>query len=131
MPAASRSALVGNILVYLVVFFLLLDGVAQIMQPGFMVLLMEGSQVPLSMAPLLGTVTLFCAAMLAIPRLAVVGAVLVTGFLGGAIAIHFRLGEVGTPPQLFCLLLGLLTWLGLYLRDARLRAVFPLARSPA
>lgn len=122
MPT-SRSALVGTVLIYLVVLLLVLDGLAQLLQPGFMVAIMEESQIPLAMAPLLGAITLACAAVLAIPRLAPLGAVLVTGFLGGAIAIHFRLGEVGTPPQIICLVLALATWVGLYLRDARIRAV--------
>lgn len=122
MPT-SRSALAGNVLIYLVVLILALDGMAQLLQPGFMVAIMEGSQIPLAMAPVLGVITLACAAILAIPRLAPLGAVLVTGFLGGAIAIHFRLGEVGTPPQIICLVLGIATWVGLYLRDARIRAV--------
>ncbi|WP_206931403.1 DoxX family protein [Roseococcus thiosulfatophilus] len=127
MPT-PRSALVGTVLVYLVVLLLALDGLAQLLQPGFMVAIMEGSQIPLAMAPLLGAITLSCAVILAIPRLAPLGAVLVTGFLGGAIAIHFRLGEFGTPPQVICLALGLATWVGLYLRDARIRAV---VRAPA
>jgi len=48
------------------------------------------------------------------------------GFLGGAICVHFRLGEAGSPPQLISLLLGILTWEGLYLRDERLRSLLPI-----
>jgi hypothetical protein len=55
----------------------------------------------------------------------VLGAILVTGFLGGAICTHFRLGELASPPQLICILLGLMTWGGLYFRDSRIRALLP------
>jgi hypothetical protein len=86
---------------------------------------MEASNFPMRLAPALGIVTLVCTILYAIPQTAVLGAILVTGFLGGAIATHFRLGEIGSPPQLICLLLGILTWAGLYLRDTRVRALLP------
>jgi DoxX-like family len=57
-----------------------------------------------------------------IPRTAVLGAILLTGYLGGAIATHVRIGE----PFYIQFGLGVLVWLGLYLRDARLRALLPL-----
>jgi len=59
-----------------------------------------------------------------IPQTAVLGAVLLTGYLGGAITAHLRLGE----PVLTPLALGVLVWAGLYLRDARIRALLPLRR---
>jgi len=68
----------------------------------------------------LGILELACAMVYAVPRTAFVGAILVTGYMGGAIATHVRLGELNV--FLHCLL-GILTWLGLYLRDARLRAL--------
>ena len=70
---------------------------------------------------------LACAILYAIPRTAVLGAILTTGFLGGAICTHFRLGEIGSPPQLISLLLGVMTWGGLYLRDSRIRTLLPLS----
>ena len=66
--------------------------------------------------------------LLAIPQTSVLGAILVTGFLGGAIASHVRIGEYGSAEQIFCLLLGLATWGGLHLRDPRLRELLPLWR---
>jgi len=65
-------------------------------------------------------------ALYAWPRTAVLGAVLLTGLMGGAIASHLRLGDPIFTHTLFGLYLGLLTWGGLYLRDARLRALIPL-----
>ena len=68
-----------------------------------------------------------CAVIYLIPRTAVLGAVLLTGFFGGAIATHLRLAEY--PQMLPAVVLGIFTWLGLFLRDRRIRALLPL-RTP-
>jgi hypothetical protein len=73
----------------------------------------------------LGILELACVAVFLIPRTAVLGAILIAGYMGGAIATHVRLGE----PFFIQAGVGLLPWLGLYLRDPRLRALAPL-RSP-
>ena len=73
----------------------------------------------------LGIITLACAVLYAIPQTAVLGAILVTGFLGGAICTHFRLGNRISPPQIVSLVLGLMAWGGLYLRNADLRNLLP------
>jgi len=78
-----------------------------------------------SAAAPLGITILFCAVLYAIPQTAVLGAILVTGFLGGAICIHFRLGAIGSPPQIISLVLGLMTWGGLYLRNGHVRSLLP------
>lgn len=70
----------------------------------------------------LGTVELLCALLYAIPQTAVFGAILSTGYLGGAVATHVRAGEPFIAPVLF----GVLIWVGIGLRDARLRATLPL-----
>ncbi|WP_204312001.1 DoxX family protein, partial [Escherichia coli] len=79
----------------------------------------------IQLAPVLGTIMLICAVLYALPQTATLGAIVVTGFLGGAICTHVRLGEFGSPPQVICLLLGLMAWGGLYLRDTRIRALLP------
>jgi hypothetical protein len=71
----------------------------------------------------LGILEIACAVIYAIPRTAVLGAILVTGYFGGAIATHVRLGQ---PIFIAGLTLGVIAWLGLYLRDYRLRALVPL-----
>jgi hypothetical protein len=116
---------VGRIISAVVVLALLADGAVQLFASEMLRGEMEASNFPMSLAPALGIVTLVCTILYAIPQTAVLGAILVTGFLGGAIATHFRLGEIGSPPQLICLLLGILTWAGLYLRDTRIRALLP------
>jgi hypothetical protein len=71
----------------------------------------------------LGVIELASAVLYAVPRTTVLGAILVTGYLGGAIATHVRVGEVGGAVVPF--LLGVIAWLGIYLRDKRLRAILP------
>lgn len=77
---------------------------------------------PMAVAMPLGIVELLCTVLYLIPATAVLGAILLTGYLGGAIATHVRIGE----PFLVQLLLGVIFWLGLYLRDERIRALIPL-----
>jgi hypothetical protein len=76
---------------------------------------------PSVIAPL-GAVELACALLYAIPQTAVLGAILATGYLGGAVATHVSAGEPSVAPLLF----GVLVWTGIGLRDARLRALLPL-----
>jgi uncharacterized membrane protein YphA (DoxX/SURF4 family) len=80
----------------------------------------EGSAVPL------GAVELTCTALFLVPRTAVLGAILLAGYMGGAIATHARIGE----PLFVQAGLGVVVWLGLYLREPRLRDLIPL-RQPA
>jgi hypothetical protein len=82
--------------------------------------------IPGSLARTLGVIGLICTILYAVPRTSVLGAILLTGYLGGAIASHLRLGDPIFTHTLFGLYLGLLAWGGLYLRDARLRALIPL-----
>lgn len=77
----------------------------------------------------LGLLLLVCTLLYAVPRTSMLGAVLLTGLLGGAVATHLRVESPIFSHLLFGVYLGLLVWGGLYLRDARLRALFPLARS--
>ena len=73
----------------------------------------------------LGIITLVCGVLYAVPPTAVLGAILVTGFLGGAICTHFRLGNRVSAPQIVSLVLGLMAWGGLYLRNGDLRNLLP------
>jgi len=70
----------------------------------------------------IGLLELACTALYVIPQTAFLGALLLTGYLGGAIATHVRIGEPFGVP----LVLGVLVWLGLYLRESRLKALAPL-----
>jgi hypothetical protein len=76
-----------------------------------------------SAALVLGAVELACVLLYAIPRTAVFGAIVLTGYLGGAVATHARIGD---PSFVIPLGLGVVAWAGLYLREERLRALLPL-----
>jgi hypothetical protein len=125
--AATPLVWLGRVLSALVVLALLADAAVSLFAPAMLQAQMAETGYAPDLAFTLGIIILVCALVYALPQTAVIGAILVTGFLGGAIATHFRLGEMGSPPQLICLALGVMTWGGLYLRQARIRALLPLA----
>ena len=73
----------------------------------------------------IGILLLVCVVLYAIPQTSVLGAILLTGYLGGAVATHTRVGDPLFSHILFPTYVGTLVWLGLYLRDTRLRALVP------
>lgn len=106
---------------WLVVAVMFADAAVNIMMPH--VLAVEQARVgfePASSAPL-GILMLFCAITYLTPRFSVIGAILITGFFGGAICAHFRIGEVGGPSQILAALIAALAWLGLYLKSGAVR----------
>jgi hypothetical protein len=80
-----------------------------------------------NLMPGIGILLLVCTLVYLIPRTAILGAVMLTGYLGGAVAIQMR---AGSPPfeNVFPVLFGILVWAGVYLRECRLCAIFPLRR---
>ena len=123
---ARGATSLGWVLSGIVIVALAADAAVDLFSPSLVSAEMEATGFPTSQATLLGLIILVCAVLYAIPRTAVLGAILTTGFLGGAICTHFRLGEVGSPPQLISLILGILAWGGLYLRDKRIRDLLPI-----
>ncbi len=79
---------------------------------------------PDSLATPIGIVEIACAVLYAIPKTRVLGAILMTGYLGGAIATHVRVGDVFIPP----LVLGIFVWAGLFLRDDRVATLLPVVK---
>jgi DoxX-like family len=118
----------GRVLSGLVILFLTMDGVIKLVpiQPVTDSLKELGYPTSDSFARLLGGVTLVCTALYAWPRTSILGAVLLTGLMGGAIASHLRLGDPLFTHTLFGVYLGLILWLGLWLRDERLRRLMPM-----
>jgi TRAP-type C4-dicarboxylate transport system permease small subunit len=80
-------------------------------------------------ARMLGVILLACTALYAYPRTAILGAILLTGYLGGAVAAHLRLDDPLFTHVLFGVYLGIFAWGGLWLRDPGLQAVFPLRQA--
>lgn len=81
---------------------------------------------PATLAVTIGIVELSCLALYLVPRTSVLGAVLLTAYLGGAVATHVRVQDVWVAP----VILGMLVWFALYLRDERIRALLPLRAAP-
>ncbi len=123
-----RALWAGRVMSGLVVAALAADGAIQLFAPAQIASMLRETGFATDMTRVVGPIILACAILYAIPATAVLGAILVTGFLGGAICAHVRIGELGSPPELISLLLGALTWGGLYARDPRIRALLPLIR---
>lgn len=125
-PVSKGRLLTGIIMSALPVLFLLMDGVMKLMKPEFVVKATVQLGYPESVILPLGIVVLFCVILYVIPRTAVLGAILLTGYLGGAVATHVRAGDPLFSHTLFPVYFGILVWGGLYLREERLRALIPL-----
>ena len=117
----------GRVLSGIAILFLVLDGAIKLVpiQPVTDSLRELGYPTSDSFARFLGIVTLVGTALYAWPRTAVLGAVLLTGLMGGAIATHLRIGSPLFTHTLFGVYLGLFIWGGLWLRDERVRRVMP------
>src|SRR5262245_20163910 len=124
--AVSKAALwTGWIMSALPALFLLADGAMKLVKPEFVVTAtVELGYAEAVILPL-GVVLLACTIVYLIPQTAVLGAILLTGYLGGAVATHVRVGQ-GPFEILFPVVFGALLWGGLVLRDARLRALLPM-----
>jgi DoxX-like family len=118
----------GRIMSASVLIALAADGTIQLFAPSQVASMLQETGFAVDLTRVVGPIILACAVLYAIPSTAVLGAILVTGFLGGAICAHVRIGELGSPPELISLALGAMTWGGLYLRDPRIRAILPLVR---
>lgn len=130
-PASTVSVWIGRVLSGLLIVFLVFDGAIKLvpLQVVTDTMIELGYSGSVDQARLLGVLTLLCTILYAIPRTSVLGAILLTGYLGGAMATHLRIGNPLFTHLLFGLYLGVMAWGGLYLRDARLRALIPF-RSP-
>jgi hypothetical protein len=127
----TKAALwTGRVLSGLVILFLTVDGAIKLVpiQPVIDSLRELGYPTSVSFARFIGVVTLVGAALYAWPRTSLLGAVLLTGLMGGAIATHLRLDHPLFSHTLFGVYLGLLLWAGLWLRDEHLRRLMPLSR---
>jgi hypothetical protein len=137
MPTAAETAPVskpalwlGRVLSGLVILFLLFDGAIKLVPWPIVTETMDrmGYGSSESLARSLGVITLACTVLYAIPPTSILGAILLTGYLGGAMASHLRIGSPLFSHTLFGLYIGLMVWGGLWLRNRSLRALMPLRR---
>jgi DoxX-like family len=126
-PVSKKIHWAGRIISALPVLFLLVDGVMKLFKPAVVVETTVKLGYQDAVIVPLGIVLLTCTVLYAIPRTSVLGAILLTGYLGGAVATHVRVGE-GLFPISFPIIFGVLIWGGLFLRDTRLRALLPLRK---
>ena len=125
-PFSKRTIWTGRILSSLAVLFLLFDGIMKFFMDRLPPEALEAGaalQWPIEKMPLVGTILLICTFLYVVPRTSVLGAVLLTGYLGGAIASHVRVSNPLLTHTLFPIYIAILIWLGLYLRDVRLRNI--------
>jgi hypothetical protein len=120
---SKASLWTARVLSALLVLFLLFDGITKVIQESHVVEAFDRLGVPVSLAPEIGILVLVCAIIYAIPRTRIVGAVLITGLLGGAVATHVRAGSPVFEAFIFPAIMGALTWVPLWLRDVRVRAL--------
>lgn len=114
----------GWIITILVVLFLAFDGITKVIKDPHVLSAMADLVFPVSTIVAIGAVLLVCTLLYAIPQTSVLGAILLTAHLGGAVAVQVR---VGHPlfQSFFPIIFGVLVWLGIYLREPRLRALVP------
>ena len=116
----------GRIIAGLIAAFMLLDAVMKLMKPKAVADAFVRTGWPLELSVTLGVILLISTVLYLIPRTAVLGAILLTGYLGGAVATNLRLENPLFTNTLFPVYFGVLVWLALWLRDVRLREMIPL-----
>jgi hypothetical protein len=129
-PVSPGALWTGRVLSAIIVLFMIFDGVIKL--PPLDVV--TQTMVPLgwpadpNVARMLGIIGLIATALYALPRTSVLGAILLTGYLGGAIATNVRVGSPLLSHTLFGVYLGIILWGGLFLRDPRVRALISFTR---
>jgi hypothetical protein len=120
----------GRVLSGLVIVFMMFDGAVKLVPWPIVTETMDkmGYGSSDTLARSLGIITIVCTLLYSVPPTSILGAILLTGYLGGAIASHVRIGSPLLSHTLFGLYLGLMLWGGLWLRDNNLRSLLPFRR---
>jgi DoxX-like protein len=121
-PVSKKRLWIGRIISAIPVLMLLFSGIIKLIKPAAVVEEFARLGYPESLIIGIGILELFCTVVYLIPRSSILGAILLTGYLGGATATHVRIADPFFAP----VVLGVLIWGGLFLRDNRLRALIPL-----
>lgn len=127
---SNKNVWAARIVGGLPALFLLLDGAMKIVKPAFVVDATVKLGYSESIIIPLGAVLVICTILYLVPSTSVLGAILLTGYLGGAVSTHVRASD-GLFPIVFPIIFGILIWLGIYLQDVRLRELLPLRSSVA
>ncbi|MER8592963.1 MULTISPECIES: DoxX family protein [unclassified Mesorhizobium] len=129
-PVSSRALWAGRVLSAVVVLFMIFDGVIKLppLEIVTQTMVQLGWPADANVSRMLGIIGLVSTALYALPRTSVLGAILLTAYLGGAVATHVRIGSPLFSHILFGVYLGAILWGGLYLRDPRVRALFPFSQ---
>jgi hypothetical protein len=122
-PTTSLSRWAGRVLTAIPVLFLAFDVAIKFAAPPAVAEASARLGLPPDLAPRIGLILAACLALHVVPRTAVLGAVLLTGYLGGAVFVHMRVGDPLISHVLFPIYVGALLWGGLYLRDPRVRGL--------
>ncbi|MBS0630816.1 MAG: DoxX family protein [Verrucomicrobia bacterium] len=125
-PVSNAARWAGRIMSWLPSLLLAFSAVMKLAKPQPVLDGFAQYGIPASLISPIGVIQLICVAIYLIPRTAVLGAILLTGYAGGAILTNLRVGK--TPDALMLVVLGVLLWGGLFLRDRRLRALIPFTR---
>jgi hypothetical protein len=126
---SSAALWTGRVISGLVIVFLLFDAGIKLVPLDVVIETSAQLGIPTHLARTLGIILLVCTALYAVPRTSVLGAILLTGYLGGAVYTHVRVDSPLFTHVLFGVYVGGLAWGGLYLRNPRLRALIPWQRS--
>jgi len=129
-PVSTSARWLGRILSGLVILFLLFDGAIKLVPWPVVTETMDriGYGSSETLARTLGLITVACTILYTVPPTSILGAILLTGYLGGAMASHLRIGSPLFTHTLFGFYLGLMVWGGLWLRDRKLRTLVPWRR---
>jgi DoxX-like family len=119
---SNKMLWAGRVVSALPVLMLVFSAVVKLMKPAAVLVEFGRLGYPESLVVGIGILELLCTIVYAIPRTSILGAILLTGYLGGATATHVRIGDVFIWPVIG----GVLVWAGLYLRDSRVRSLIPL-----
>jgi hypothetical protein len=125
---ATSAPRIGWVLSALLIAFMLFDSAGKLALEQHVVAATTQLGYPLGVIRPLGIIALACTVLYAIPRTAILGAILLTGYFGGAIASKVRIEDPLLSSVLFGLYFGVILWAGLYLRNPRLRALVPVMR---
>ncbi|HEU0032784.1 MAG TPA: DoxX family protein [Kofleriaceae bacterium] len=120
---SNRSRWIGRILTALPALFLAFSAIMKFAHPPEVTASMAHLGIPDSLTLVIGTLELGCVILYLIPRTSILGAVLLTGYLGGAVMTHLRVGDPLLSHTLFPIFIGIFVWGALYVRDARVRAL--------